>query len=84
MSNIMELLRMPVLGVVAGIIFLAGTILIGAFLALVGQVGLLLRLKPWNRTNNPAGQTDPAAEAIFSKPPFDPTDVIEGVWQEMN
>jgi hypothetical protein len=45
---LMDLLRGPALGVIFMIILLAGTIIITAFAALIAQMSLLLRLKPWN------------------------------------
>jgi hypothetical protein len=48
MSQGLDLLRGPVLGVIAMIMLLAGVILITAFAALIAQMSLLLRLKPWN------------------------------------
>ena len=44
----MDLLRGPALGVIAMIILLAGVLLITAFAALIAQMSLLLRLKPWS------------------------------------
>jgi hypothetical protein len=48
MSELMDLLRGPALGVVFMIILLAGVLLITAFAALMAQMGLLFRMKPWN------------------------------------
>ena len=48
MSELMDLLRGPALGVVFMIILLAGVLLITAFAALIAQMGLLFRMKPWN------------------------------------
>jgi hypothetical protein len=48
MSELMDLLRGPALGVVFMIILLAGALLITAFAALMAQMGLLFRMKPWN------------------------------------
>jgi len=79
MSSIMELLRAPALGVVVMIIFLGGAILISAFAALAAQFSLLLRLKPWN-----GGPTGQAAPVISSIPQVNPSDVVEGVWQEVH
>ena len=52
MSEFMELLRGPALGVVFMIFLLAGVIIVTAFAALVAQMSLLLRLRPWNTTEN--------------------------------
>ena len=48
MSQLMDLLRGPALGVVFMIFLLAGVIIVTAFAALIAQMSLLLRLKPWN------------------------------------
>jgi hypothetical protein len=48
MSELMDLLRGPALGVVFMIILLAGALLITALAALMAQMGLLFRMKPWN------------------------------------
>ena len=47
MSQLMDLLRGPALGVIVMIILLAGAIIITAFAALIAQMSLLFRLKPW-------------------------------------
>ena len=51
MSQLMDILRGPALGVVFMIILLAGVIIITAFAALIAQTSLLLRLKPWQTSN---------------------------------
>ena len=79
MSSMMELLRAPALGMVVMIIILGGAILISALAALVAQVSLLLRLKPWNGV-----QTGQAAPAVFSTAQYNAADVVEGVWQEVH
>ncbi|MEI7844763.1 MAG: hypothetical protein WCK35_03065 [Chloroflexota bacterium] len=48
MVQLMDLLRGPVFWVVILIILFAGAILFTAFAALIAQICLLLRLKPWN------------------------------------
>jgi hypothetical protein len=48
MSELMDLLRGPALGVIVMIILLAGVLLITAFAALMAQMGLLFRMKSWN------------------------------------
>ena len=50
MSQLMDLLRGPALGVIVMIILLAGAIIITAFAALIAQMSLLFRLKPWNNS----------------------------------
>ncbi|MCE5208092.1 MAG: hypothetical protein LLG42_07230 [Chloroflexi bacterium] len=47
MSQVMGLLRGPALVVIAMIILLAGFILFSAFAALIAQMALLFKLKPW-------------------------------------
>ena len=54
MNSILDILRGPALGVVVMIFALAGVIVITAFAALIAQVSLLLRLRPW--------QAQPAAK----------------------
>ena len=57
MSQLMDLLRGPALGVVFMIFLLAGVIIVTAFAALIAQMSLLLRLKPWNTSEKSfAGQ----------------------------
>ena len=53
MSQLMDLLRGPALGVVFMIFLLAGVIIVTAFAALIAQMSLLLRLKPWNTSEKP-------------------------------
>jgi len=48
MSQLMDLLRGPVLGVILMLILLAGVLLITAFAALLAQMSLLFRLRSWN------------------------------------
>ena len=47
MSQLMDLLRGPALGVISMIILMAGVLIITAFAALIAQMSLLFRLKPW-------------------------------------
>jgi len=54
MSQLIDLLRGPVLGVVFMILLLAGVIIVTAFAALIAQLSLLLRLKPWNIPQKPS------------------------------
>ena len=58
MTGWMDLLRGPALGVVAMIGLIAVVVIITAFAALIAQMALLLRLRPWNNTekkDNSAG-----------------------------
>ncbi len=48
MSGWMDLLRGPALGVIAMILLIAVVVIITAFAALIAQMALLLRLRPWN------------------------------------
>lgn len=48
MSQFMDYLRGPALGVVFMIFLLAGVITVTAFAALIAQMSLLVRLKSWN------------------------------------
>jgi predicted lipid-binding transport protein (Tim44 family) len=52
MSQLMDLLRGPALGVISMIILMAGVLIITAFAALIAQMSLLFRLKPWNTSEN--------------------------------
>jgi hypothetical protein len=54
MSQLIDLLRGPALGVVFMILLLAGVIIVTAFAALIAQLSLLLRLKPWNIPQKPS------------------------------
>ncbi len=47
MHSLLDILRGPALGVVLMIFALAGVIVVTAFAALIAQVGLLMRLRPW-------------------------------------
>lgn len=92
MSQIMDLLRGPVVGVVFMIILLAGIILITAFAALVAQFGLLLRWKPQQtppRDQESAKQSVPderskssrtqgSPQEVASEP--DPGEIIDAEW----
>ncbi len=59
MNHIMDLLRGPALGVIFMVFLMAGVILITASAALVAQVGLMLRLKPWNAPQQGGHQRGP-------------------------
>lgn len=58
MSQVMDVLRGPALGVILMIFLLAGVVLITAFAALVAQFGLFLR---WRPQTVPGRETDSAA-----------------------
>ena len=58
MSQWMDLLRGPALGVIAMILLIAVVVIITAFAALIAQMALLLRLRPWStaeKKDNTAG-----------------------------
>lgn len=57
MSQWMDLLRGPALGVIVMIILLAGAILITAFAAVLAQMSLWLRLKPGNASEKRMDRT---------------------------
>lgn len=63
MNSLLDIMRGPALGVVIMIIALAGIIVVTAFAALIAQVGLLMRLRPW--------QPQPAvkAQAVTERQP---------------
>ena len=67
MNHIMDLLRGPAMGVILMIFLLAGVILVTASAALIAQVGLVLRLKPWNTPQQGGNQRGPAAAENMSK-----------------
>ncbi|MRR29200.1 hypothetical protein EG834_02430 [bacterium] len=69
MSQLMDLLRGPALGVVFMIFLLAGVIIVTAFAALIAQMSLLLRLKPWNTSEKSfAGQVSDERSTEKSAP----------------
>jgi hypothetical protein len=92
MSQIMDLLRGPVIGVIFMIILLAGILLITAFAALVAQFGLLLRWKLQQippRDQEPVRQTVPderskptrmqvSPQVVANEP--DPGEIIDAEW----
>lgn len=47
MNAFLDALRGPAIGVVVMIILFSGAIVVTAFAALLAQVGLLMRLRPW-------------------------------------
>ena len=69
MSQLMDLLRGPALGVVFMIFLLAGVIIVTAFAALIAQMSLLLRLKPWNTSEKSfTGQASDERSTVKSTP----------------
>jgi hypothetical protein len=69
MSQLMDLLRGPALGVVFMIFLLAGVIIVTAFAALIAQMSLLLRLKPWNTSEKSStGQPSDERSTVKSTP----------------
>ena len=93
MKEILEGLRGPVLGMVMVILFLAGTIVVAAFAALVAQMSLLLRLRPRERTRQASPRNGPdvagARQAAYSSTYPSPRsavyerpneDVVDAVW----
>lgn len=70
MSQVMDVLRGPVLGVIFMIILMAGVILVAAFAALVAQFGLLLRWRTLpvpNREPDQASRTEPVERTRSGK-----------------
>lgn len=57
MSQLMDLLRGPALGVIGMIILMAGVLIITCFAALIAQMSLLFRLKPWNTSEKHVERT---------------------------
>ena len=93
MKEILEGLRGPVLGMVMVILFLAGTLVVAAFAALVAQMSLLLRLRPREsaRQASPRNGSDvagarqaassstyPSPRSAVSERPNE--DVVDAVW----
>jgi hypothetical protein len=67
----MDLLRGPAMGVVFMIFLFAGVILITASAALVAQVGLVLRLKPWHAPEQGGHQRGPdQPEKMATEQPY--------------
>ncbi len=66
MNSILDILRGPALGVVVMIFALAGVIVITAFAALIAQVSLLLRLRPWQAQPAAKPQTVPDSPVSYS------------------
>jgi len=61
MSQFMDLLRGPALGVIAMILLLAVILIITAFAALMAQMSLLIRLRPWSQSEK---RTEPGKEGV--------------------
>ena len=66
MNSILDILRGPALGVVVMIFALAGVIVITAFAALIAQVSLLLRLRPWQTQSAVKPQVVPDSPISYS------------------
>jgi len=66
MNSILDILRGPALGVVVMIFALAGVIVITAFAALIAQVSLLLRLRPWQAQPAAKPQSMPESPVTYS------------------
>lgn len=66
MNSILDILRGPALGVVVMIFALAGVIVITAFAALIAQVSLLLRLRPWQAQSAAKPQAVPDSPISYS------------------
>ena len=88
MNSILDILRGPALGVVVMIFALAGVIVITAFAALIAQVSLLLRLRPWQTQPAVKPQAVPDSPISYSTPRSpkrsvreqEEEDVIEAEW----
>ncbi len=87
MHSLLDILRGPVLGMVIMIIALAGVITITAFAALIAQVGLLMRLRPWQ--SQPVAKTQavdqPASHSSRRSPRYsvrepDESEAIDPDW----
>lgn len=65
MSQLMDLLRGPAFGVIVMIILMAGILIITAFAALIAQMSLLFRLRPWSHSEkrNETGKEGYSQEA---------------------
>ena len=68
MHSLLDILRGPALGVVIMIIALAGVIVVTAFAALIAQVGLLMRLRPWQSQPVAKAQAAPDSPISYSTP----------------
>ncbi len=72
MSQVMGLLRGPALVVIAMIILLAGFILFTAFAALIAQMALLFKLKPWKASQkHPEWTGSEIGKGQFSQEQFE-------------
>ena len=87
MHSLLDILRGPALGVVLMIIALAGVIVITAFAALIAQVGLLMRLRPWQpqpvaktqASNRPASYSTRRSPKYSVREP-DESEVLDPDW----
>jgi hypothetical protein len=69
MSQLMNLVRGPALGVVVMILLLAGVLIVTAFAALIAQMSLQLRLKPWNTSDKSSSrETSDEQGTVKGKP----------------
>ncbi len=89
MHSLLDILRGPVLGVVIMIIALAGVIVVTAFAALIAQVGLLIRLRPWQpqpvTKAQAEAETQPASHSTRRSPRYsvrepDEAEAIDPDW----
>jgi hypothetical protein len=78
----MDLLRGPALGVIAMIILLAGVLLITAFAALIAQMSLLLRLKPWNTSEKHNERMGSETGKGNTSQEQNGDEVVDAVWWE--
>lgn len=87
MQSLLDILRGPALGVVIMILALAGVIVVTAFAALIAQVGLLMRLRPWQpqpvakaqAVNQAASQTTRRSPRYSVREP-DESEAIDPDW----
>jgi hypothetical protein len=94
MSQLMDLLRGPALGVIFMILLLAGVLLITAFAALMAQMGLLFRMKSWNTSEKQSqGQGSGTGNGTRQQEPYRTqpsvretrgTYPVQGMWLEPN
>jgi hypothetical protein len=66
MHSVLDILRGPALGVIFVIMALAGVVVVTAFAALIAQVGLLIRLRPWQQQAVAKAQHEPEASHRYS------------------
>jgi len=88
MHSFLDILRGPALGVVLMIFVLAGVIVVTALAALIAQVGLLMRLRPWQpqpAPKAPAADNRPASHSARRSPRYsvhepDESEAIDPHW----